>query len=297
MRLSTYIRNDLRARILSGAGLPCKFTLTGLSDFYQVSLMPVRTAVSKLIDEHFLHKQENGRFAPNPAKLGAKRAGGAAPFVEPPTDWHKVISDDVVRQSLRGQSTPLRIAATAERYHIGRTLVHSIFHRLAGAGLLEHVRRRGWLVRPFREADLDAYIEVRAVLELRALDQARPRLEAGELRRLLELNRPPDGRAPMRFDNSLHRYWIDQSQNRYIQDFFDRHGPYFATLLDYAALGQSLIAELASQHRTILQALLQKRWRQAREALSYDIHRLRPLLKDTIQRREAEAAEGPAQAS
>jgi DNA-binding GntR family transcriptional regulator len=297
MNLSTYIKNDLRARIRSSAGVPCDLTLTGLSGFYRVSLMPVRTAVRELIAEGFFHKQQNGRFAINPRMRGTRPAGEAAPLVEPPTDWSRVVSDDVIRQSLRGQSAPLKIAATAERYGIGRTLVHGIFHRLAGAGLLEHVPRRGWRVRPFREADLDAYVEVREALEFRALNLARPRLEPAALRALLERNRPGDGRSPTRFDNSIHRYWIEQSQNRYIQDFFDRHGAYYATLLDYAAIGEPLLAELALQHRTILESLLQEKWRAARDALAYDIRRLRPILKDTIQRLEAEAVGTPARAS
>jgi DNA-binding GntR family transcriptional regulator len=188
---------------------------------------------------------------------------------------------------LRGQSVPLQIEATAEGYGISRTLVHMSFHRLAGAGLLEHVPRRGWLVRPFREADLDAYLDVRQRLELRALELAAHRLDPAGLKQLLDRNRPRTGREPTRFDNSLHRYWVEHSGNRYIQDFFDRHGAYFAALLDYAVIGEPLLSELASQHRTILQALLRKQWRQARAALAHDIRRLRPILKDTIQRLEA----------
>lgn len=297
MTLSNYIKTDLRARIESGAGPPCKLTLAGLSDYYRVSLMPVRTAVGELIDEEFLHKQDNGRFAVNPAKLGAARPSRTAGAVAPPTDWCRVLWDDVIRQSLRGQSTQLKLAATAEQHGIGRTLVHSIFHRLAGAGLLEHLPRCGWRVRPFREADLDAYLAVREVLEFQALELAAPRLEPGELQALLERNRPGDGREPTRFDNSIHRCWIDRSENRYIQDFFDRHGAYYAALLEYAAIGEPLLGEMAGQHRAILDALLRRQWARARAALGHDIRRLRPILKDTIQRLEAEGAEGAARAS
>ena len=293
MRITAYIRNDLRARIATGADLPDKLTLTGLSAFYRVSLMPVRTAVAGLIDEGYFQKQENGRFAVNPAKLGAEPAGAGSRRPGPPADWHKVLRDEVIRRSLRGQAVQLRIAATAERLGVGRTLVHSIFHRLAGAGLLEHAPRRGWLVHPFREADLDAYLEVREVLEFRALELAAPRLEPAGLRELLDRNVPRCGRAPTRFDNGLHRYWVDRSQNRYIRDFFDRHGAYYAALLDYAAIGEPLLSELAGQHRAILEALLRRQWRRARAALAHDIRRLRPILRDTIQRLEAEGGAEP----
>jgi DNA-binding GntR family transcriptional regulator len=287
MRLSNYIKDDLRLRIQSGAGLPCNLTLTGLSDFYRVSPMPVRTAISALISERFLHQEDNGRFAINPMKLGSKKAVKEHRSIAPPTDWYKVIADDVIRQGLRGRSTPMRIAATADRFAIGRTLVNGIFHRLAGAGLLIHTPRCGWAVRPYRETDLDAYIDVRETLELRALALTQSRLESAELLKLLEKNKPGEGGIRTRFDNGLHRYWIELARNRYIQDFFDRHGAYYDALLAYAALGDPLLAELARQHRTILEALISKKWRHANEALVEDIRRLRPILKDTIQSLEA----------
>jgi DNA-binding GntR family transcriptional regulator len=258
--------------------------------------MPVRTAVKALIDEQILHQLENGRFVINPRKLGKKKPGRPQ-RLQPPTDWYKVIADDVIRQSLRGKSTQMVIAAAAQRYAIGRTLVQGVFQRLAGAGLLVHVPRCGWFIRPFRETDLDAYVDVREALEIRALELAREGLDSEELHEHLQRNLPGDKRTPTRFDNSLHGIWIDRAQNRYIQDFFDRHGAYYDALLAYAALGEPLLAELANQHRTILEALLRKKWRAARDALVHDIRRLRPILKDTIQCLEAEGASSPARAS
>jgi DNA-binding GntR family transcriptional regulator len=297
MNISTYIQNDLSARIESGVGLPCKPTLTALADFYRVSLMPVRTAVGKLTDQRIFHKDENGRLRINPTKIGTRPAPSPRSYVPPPTDWAKVVTDDVIVQSLRGRFTQLKLTATAERFGISRTLVHSIFHRLAGEGLLEHVPRCGWRIRPFREADLDAYLEVRAVLELRALELARPRLQASELQLLLDCNKPGFGQSPTRFDNGIHRYWIERSENRYIQDFFDRQGAYYAALFKHMKLDEPLLSELASRHREILMSLLQKNWPLARKALAADIRTPRPILRDTIQRLEAQAADSSARAS
>ena len=296
MKLTNYIKEDLRTRILAGNGLPQSLSLAGLAAFYRVSPMPVRRAVAVLIDEDLLAKGEGGRLAVNPAKLGSGRAagGGAAPSVgvAPPTDWAKQISDEVIRRSLRGESAHLKLEATATRLGIGRTLVHGIFQRLAGAGLLEHAPRRGWSIRPFRQADLGAYLDVREKLEVHALELARPHLVAADLRELIELNRPGAGARPRRLDNSLHQYWVARSQNRYIRDFFERNGPYFAALLDYAVIGEPLLSELMAQHREILEALLRHRLEQARRALSHDILRLGPILLDTIRRIEAGPAAG-----
>ena len=103
------------------------------------------------------------------------------------------------------------------------------------------------------------------------------------MQELLNQNIPGTGKVPTRFDNSLHRYWVDRCGNRYIRDFFDRHGAYFAALLDYAAIGGTPAVGIGlSAPGVILDSLLRKKWHQAREALRYDIQRLRPILKDTI---------------
>jgi len=290
MTITRYIQDDLRARIRAGAEIPDRLTLAGLSGFYKVSMMPVRLAVEALVRERLLRREENGRLAVNAAERGDTRA--AASFTEPalPTERFDVISGDIVRLSLRGQSTNLRIAESAERFGISQSSMHTVFHRLAGAGMLEHVPRRGWRVRPFRDEDLDAYLEVRELLELRALELAWPRLVTTDLQDLLERNRPADADSSARLDNSLHRYWVERSRNRYVQDFFDRHGAYYAVLYAHAVVGPKLINTLAAQHRAILQPLLKRRLKQAQTALAFDIRSLRSILKDAIRRLEETSA-------
>ncbi|MBL8795670.1 MAG: GntR family transcriptional regulator [Planctomycetia bacterium] len=285
MSITHYIQEDLRARIRAGAELPGKLTLAGLSEFYKVSMMPVRLAVAELVREHLLLREDNGRLTVNPQQVGEQTAKSFA-GPPPPPDWYEVIADEVVRRSLRGQASHLKIADVAEQHGIGRSSVHTIFHRLAGLGMLEHVPRCGWQVRPFREEDLDAYLEVRELLELRALELAAPRLVMADLEELLERNRPGDAGSPTQLDNSLHSYWIERSRNRYIQDFFERQGAYYTALYAHAAVGADLVATLAEQHRAILQPLLKKKLRQAQTALAADIRSLRSILKDAIRRLE-----------
>ena len=57
---------------------------------------------------------------------------------------------------------------------MGRTAIRQAFLQLAGRGLIVHVPRCGWRVRTFDEGDLAAYLEVREVLENKALSLARP---------------------------------------------------------------------------------------------------------------------------
>jgi len=277
MNISEFIATDLRARIQSGDALTENLTLPGLAKHYSVSMMPVRMAVTVLIEDDIVHKEPNGRLT-IPATVRWKPV---EPATRPP-DWTAIVQQDAVRESLLGESRKWKINETAEQYGIGRAMVQSIFQRLAGMGILEHEPRCGWRVRPFREEDLDAYLDVRVVLELKAFDSCRERLEPVALRRIHDANRSGRGSTKPLIDNSLHQYWVDLSGNRYVQDFFARHGAYYTALYEYAAIDDRLLAKIARQHRAILSAALGRKWRIARDALAEDIESLRPILLETI---------------
>ena len=273
MTLATYIRDDLKARILGGT-LTGKVTLRDLSEGYGVSLTPVREAVEALVREKVLEKEESGRLAIPEAPPRGARPGAAAPALR---DWHQEIARDILRRSLRGEEEFLREEATAEAYGVGRTILRHVFSRLAGAGMLEHVPRRGWRVRPFREQDMEAYLDVRELLEVRALDLAAPRLVREELERILEKDLPRHGAVQV--DTELHPYLLDRCGNRFIQDFFRRHGSYYTTLFYYAAHGPEAATEMARQHRAILEPLIARKWEKARAALAQHIRDQAPALR------------------
>jgi DNA-binding GntR family transcriptional regulator len=267
--MASYIREDLKARIHAGRGLPARLTLEELSRHYGVSVTPVRAAVGELIRDRFLRKHGNGRLAvsahpPKPAR-GARV----------PVDPERLLATDALRRSLKGEAVYLREEAAAARTGIGRTVVRHVFGRLVAAGLLEHVPRKGWRVRPLRAEELDAYLDVRETLELKALDLARPRLAAADLRRMLAGHETG-------LDNDLHRYLVEKARNRYIRDFFERHGAFFSTLFDTAAAG--VAREMAAQHRRILEALLRRDWEAAARALAHHIRCQRPVLRRMMQR-------------
>jgi DNA-binding GntR family transcriptional regulator len=144
------------------------------------------------------------------------------------------------------------------------------------------VPRCGWRVRTFDEADMAAYLEVREVLENKALSLARPHLVDADLRRMLAGNASSKG-GP-RLDNSLHRYLVDKSGNDYLRDFFNRHGAYYTSLLDFAAPETHVVAAMARQHRKILRALLAQDWPHARRELARHIRAQRPIVGDLLKR-------------
>jgi DNA-binding GntR family transcriptional regulator len=278
MSIATYIKDDLAAQLSSGQELPVQLTLDSLAEHYSVSLTPVRTAVAELIDEGLLEKGPNRRLAVTVPRRKRSRTRQTKP-PEPPRDPYEVVAGDLVQLSLRGEPIYLREEATAEKYDISRSAIRNILHRLAGEGMLDHIPRRGWRLRPFRQDDLQAFIEVREVLELKALELARPKLDTGELQRMLELNVPPASSGiSQSVDESLHEYLIATAGNAYIKDFFDRQGRYYRLLFEWEDHDQDVAIETMRQHREILTALLKKNWSAAKQSLSHHILDNHPIL-------------------
>ncbi len=273
LTLSTYIRDNLRARVLGGS-LSGRVSLRELAQHYGTSLTPVREAVESLVRERIVRKGPSRRLVIPEVRPGGVKLAAPAPALR---DWHQEIARDILRRSLRGDEAFLREEVTAEAYGVGRTILRHVFSRLAGAGMLEHVPRHGWRVRPFREEDMEAYLDVRELLELRALDLAAPRLVREDLVRILATNLPRHGSVQV--DTELHPYLLARCGNRFIQDFFRRHGAYYTTLFYYAAHGPEAAAGMARQHRSILEHLIARRWKKARAALAGHIRDQAPALR------------------
>jgi DNA-binding GntR family transcriptional regulator len=279
MSIATYIKDDLAAQLKSGRELPVQLTLDSLAGHYSVSLTPVRTAVAELIDEGLLKRGPNQRLAATAPRRKGTRTRSEPKLPERPCDPYEIIASDLVRLSLRGEPIYLREEATAEKYDISRSAIRNILHRLAGEGVLDHIPRRGWRLRPFRQDDLQAFIEVREVLELKALELARPNLDAGELQRMLDLNVPPAlAGTKLSVDESLHEYLIATAGNTYIKDFFARQGRFYWLLFEWEDHDHDIAIETMHQHHAVLTALLAKNWSAARRTLSHHILDNHPIL-------------------
>jgi len=287
MSIAEYIQQDLAVRLRAGHDLPAPLTLDSLAEHYQVSFTPVRTAIAGLIEEGLVEKGANRRLNASARQPAARTRKKPAPLPERPREAFERIANDLVKRSLDGEPVYLREEATAEEYAISRSAIRNIFHRLAGAGMLDHIPRRGWRLRPFRREDLQAFIEIREVLELKALDLARPRLLAQDLQKILDGNRLPqsDDESPV-IDNSLHAYIIDKAENDYIKGFFERQGRYYELLFDWEDEDRATAIETVEQHRDILESLLKKDWKSAQRALSHHIRTNHPILSRIVPRAE-----------
>ena len=271
MTISEQIQEDIKAHIVAGEELPYSLTLSGIATHFKASLMPARTAVEQLIDARFLFRAEDGALGinarrrsrdPHISLSGLRPAEPAAP--------KKRLAEHIISLSLLGAGDGLREEVTAEEFGIGRTVLRRIFNRFAGEGIIEHLPRRGWRVRPYSEAEMLDYIDMRETLELRALELAMPRLDPEFLRILVEANRP-DAKGKPQLDNRLHRHWIERAENRYLSQFFDQNGIYYETLFARAVLDNETVARRASEHCRILNALLVGDLPAAKAALSQHI--------------------------
>ncbi len=279
MSIASYIKEDLATRIRAGRDLPARLTFEALSHHYEVSHTPVRTALAELVEEGLLKKGANRRLAINGRRVCRSRAKRKTALPAPPRDPYRVVADDLVQRSFEGNAIYLREQAAANRYGISRPVIRNIFNRLVGTGLLEHIPRHGWRLRPFRKEDLDAFLEIRELLELKAMELARPHLVEEDLRAILNRNvLPASANALPQVDNSLHAHIIDKAGNPYITDFFDRHGEYHENLFAWESTDRQMSIETVRQHHDILNALLSKDWRAARKAMAVHIRANHSLL-------------------
>jgi len=263
--------------------LPAQLTLKSLSAHYQVSFSPVRIALAELVDEGLLSKGTNRRLVPNTEQIKPLKRGEKSVFPKPPVDMFNVITNDFVKLSLKGEPIDIREEVTARKYDISRSSLRIILNRLAGTGILDHIPRRGWRLRPFRQEDMQAFLEVRELLELKALELAKTHLVKEDLQRILEGNVISESdKDSVLIDNSLHEYIIEKAENYYIKDFFQRQGRYYDILFDWEDQDQKTAIETVRQHQSILKALIKKDWRAARKALSYHIRDNHPILSKIV---------------
>lgn len=286
MTISQQIEAELQGCASRGDSPAYRLTLMAIAERFNASIQPVRTAVDALLRDEWLLRDAQRQLILNPARQGCA-VRYETPHASARPDVETVMTEMVIRASLRGESIFLREAESAEQLEVGRTVVRAILGRLSGRGLVEHVPRRGWQVCAFSDARMGEYLEVRELLELRALELSAGRLDATRLERLIERNTPTkNGRV--RIDNSLHGYWIEQAGNRYITEFFALHGQYYTTLFDYASLEGFVVAEMAEQHREILKSLLDGSLSAAKRVLRRHIRSQRPNVAFLMERNSVE---------
>lgn len=270
--LTEYIRRDLENRILSGELDSKDMSLAALAGQYKVSITPLRLAVQELVDKGVIIKLPNRRLQANPLKV--RNSEFRRVVTVPPTqrDWSEVLIKEVVHSSLSPNPVYLREDTLSKKYGVGRSIIRQVLSRFVGAGLIDHIPRKGWLAHPLRVEDMNAYLTVRETLERKALKLARTRLDMGEVARIREVCKSGARGNLNDFDNSIHDCIISASGNRYIRQFFQQYvARYYTELFYFAAPETSVVEEMSNEHLGIIDALLARRWSEAEKRLSAHI--------------------------
>lgn len=276
MNLTEHIEKDITTHLSLGS-TPCKMTVAALAAHYDVSPTPIQIVLARLLKDGKVTKLANGRIevSKNLTKLKTKTE------INTKDDPYVRVLREIVQRSLHAKDDFLREETTAANHGLSRSAVREICHTIAGKGLLEHIPRRGWRIRPFSQADLHDYIETRVVLELKALDLAWGKLLDVDLQSMIDGNIPAN--SPDEFptiDNRLHNYIIEKSESFYIQDFFKRHAPFFKILFEWEGEDRDAAIEAVKQHHDILKALLNRDKASAAGALSHHILHNHPVLEN-----------------
>lgn len=287
MTLADQIEVDVAARLRSGALGAADLRLLPLAAHYQTSTRPVRTALARLREQGFI---------PGNGHAATPRAAKAVSRVETRASTTRELADriarDLVGDALRDEDRFVRETRTADRYGVSTTIVREIFNRLVGQGMLEHVARRGWRVRRLTQKDLDDFIEVREALEVKSLRASWDRMEPKRFETFLEGNAMPGSTsgAP-KLDNTFHGEMIRLADNRYISEFFERHGRYFDIVFAWEAQNRQAMIQAVGQHRRILKCILKRDLPRAESALVDHIHNNHPILKEVLTRRRGSTRE------
>jgi DNA-binding GntR family transcriptional regulator len=288
--LADYIYESLKAWLpLADTGEP--ITLRGLSARFDVSTMPVRQAVERLVRKGLLTRQK-GRLVIVPTRRARRRASRPVAPQRPRPIFERILHE-LIPQTFQG---PRRLSeeALASRFGVSRSAIRQALFQFAGMGIVEHRPRHGWGLLAFDFDRMQDFLQAREAFELKALELAKDRLDEGRLRKFLARNVLPEGTGPAQTDNGFHAYLVERSGNAYIRTFFKQFGPYYALLFEWEGQDRASEIEACRQHRAILQSLIRRDWDAARQHLSdHILHNHRVLSRRrfrTLSRRASRGA-------
>ncbi|MEI6875912.1 MAG: GntR family transcriptional regulator [Spirochaetota bacterium] len=272
VNLTEYIVEDLKNRINSGDLGSADLSLLALATHYKVSITPLRNAINELVEEGLITKLPNRRLQVNVGRARKSEPRKVASAPTSPRDWDAILLREVVHASLSIGSSYLREDGLSKKLGVGRSIIRQALSRFAGAGLIDHIPRRGWFVHPLGIEDMRAYLVVREMLEIKALKLARPSLDRVELQKLRDQTAKNRKRRHAPLDSGIHDYLIEKSGNRYIRQFFQQYiARYYTELFYFAAPETAVVTVMADEHLGVTDALLRRAWAEAERLLSQHI--------------------------
>lgn len=170
----------------------------------------------------------------------------------------------------------LKETELASRFNVSRTPVREVIMQLARDGLVIVNPNRGAVVHPLTPDDVEEIYEIRASLELLALDFSVPRINLNDLRniqrKLLNARENGDYRAATEIDQELHRCVVDSSEKKRLISIVNQMLRIMRNLRYLGFHDPDLLRRVTTEHLELIDALTRR-----------DLSASKAILKDHLQ--------------
>jgi DNA-binding GntR family transcriptional regulator len=188
----------------------------------------------------------------------------------------------------------LHVEDLAGKFGVSLTPVRGAIQQLATEGLIEIRPRSGTFVASLHPQEIDETFKIRCALECLAGEEAIPRIESGQLRRLKELLRSlkkkaatsEDREAHEKDNSELHQIIVEASGNRKLQEIYNALNAHIKIVRIHAAEAnwpvrmqeeqaehEAIVAALEAKNPTALIAALRKHIYRAKDAMLAALNR------------------------
>ncbi|HET7028193.1 MAG TPA: GntR family transcriptional regulator [Candidatus Limnocylindrales bacterium] len=176
-------------------------------------------------------------------------------------DATDALREQILAGGLR-RGTHLVEAKLAARLGVSRGTIREAFRMLAAEGLVEEAPRRGAFVVTLRGTDVREIYDVRAAIEGRAAaliagrrDEAALSGLTDAIERIRVASASGDSREVRLMDLAFHEQLCALSGNARLHDIFVRYVPALQTLLGFDVLRYESLADIADEHRALVEAI------------------------------------------
>lgn len=141
---------------------------------------------------------------------------------------YKILRDEICGGKY-APGTWLQEQELAERIGVSRSPVREALKTLVGDGLLIEVPNKGVFTKTFTDRDIDEIFDMRLMLETYAIHRCASRLTSARIQGLFDILEKLEQTCAARdlesytvFDEELHRFLVDMSENSLVISTYDR---------------------------------------------------------------------------
>lgn len=159
-----------------------------------------------------------------------------------------------------------------EEVHASRTPVRDALSRLEQENLIQILPKKGIMVAPLTIREINMIHEARILMEPYAVENYAERIPEERLQYYYDIFREESCQDSMRafyeIDNEFHQEFIDATKNDYFQSLYERIFNQNSRLRILSGVkSRTRIEETKKEHFKIIEACMEKKWREAATAM------------------------------